>query len=251
MFDRCVSADEPASNNCWTPYEETDRHADPSDPDRSPKGSYSTPRPQSLVEAVDSTLPKTASSKPPQHLAFKTPSDSYSNPSEGVKKPRVAGTSLNVLGAPNNKQHKAFRRPLADSDEKTWRHGRLSFSSTFSDDSPQVWICVSVMDGECLMCQPLYQQNSNVDSTKSPAASRILWREGSTFDGSADQRPDTRHISSWQGEQVRYNGYFRKNVSDSLLWLMLGMNRNCSACSAHSALFINKSARTCVMRRWR
>jgi hypothetical protein len=105
--------------------------------------SFSTPRPRSLMELATpqsenvTTRPKPGSTKPPYHVAFKTPiSDRYAN--EIVKKPRVGGGVLASVAAPNNKPRKAFRRPLADSEEKTWRHGRLSFSSTFSDDSPQV-----------------------------------------------------------------------------------------------------------------
>lgn len=114
--------------------------------------SFSTPRPRSLMELATpqsenvTTRPKPGSTKPPYHVAFKTPiSDRYSN--EVVKKPRVGGGVLASVAAPNNKPRKAFRRPLADTEEKLWRHGRLSFSSTFSDDSPQV-------RGECMgTCQ--------------------------------------------------------------------------------------------------
>lgn len=109
--------------------------------------SFSTPRPRSLMELTtpsrnSNATPiqaKPGTTKPPHHLAFKTPvADRFSDSSEAVKKPRVGGPHNMIgLGAPNNKPRRTSRRPLADSEEKGRRYGRLSFSSTY-EDSPLV-----------------------------------------------------------------------------------------------------------------
>ncbi|KAF4047271.1 Tetratricopeptide repeat [Phytophthora infestans] len=147
--------------------------------DRPTDESFGTPEPPPFFglgtpKNVLSSEPNT--SRP---LAYKTPNVNNNNNGNDihtatvVKKPRVED-----VGAPL-RQRKAYRRPLADSDEKYRPNARLSFSAAAFDDSP------------------LNPSKLSLGSPTSPLPTRRLYQDKTLVPGSykegSSRQVDGRH----------------------------------------------------------